>query len=142
MNPSLGLIDLAPVLSMLGSFGSVTGLLSVLRTLFLDGWLCGLDAKQRDYALRIINYALNFLLILGGSLAMHEPFGWRLLLSVAVVTWGASTLSHATFHASVNAKQKAEPLYAEIPADDGASSSSPPEPPTDDPASLALLPTG
>ncbi len=135
MNPELGLIDLAPVLSMLGSFGSVTGALSFLRNLFLDRLLSCLDSIQRDYALRAISYLLNFVLILGGSLLLHEPFGVRLLLSVAVTAWGAATLSHATYHSSVNTKKTSEPLYAEIPADTGDTA---PEPPTDDPASAAL----
>ena len=138
MNPESGLIDLAPVLAMLGSFGGTNGTISLVRVLFLDQLLSSLSSTQRDYVLRIVNYLLNFALILGASLLMKEPMGGKLLLSVAVTAWGAFGLSHATYHLAVNTKRTAEPLYAEIPANDPASASITPPPEDDDPAAAAL----
>ena len=133
MNPHLTIIDLSSVVAMLMSFGGASGILSYLRGLGLDKLLSGLDATQRDYLLRGINFLLNFGLILGLSVSplFGQALDFTLLANVALAAAGASGLGHLTFHMALNAKASAEPAYPEIPDGEGL-------PPTDAPQSAAL----
>jgi len=145
MNPHLTIIDLSSVIAMLMSFGGASGLLSYLRGAGLDTLLSGLDATQRDYLLRGLNFLLNVGLILGLSVSplFAQPLDFNLLVNVLVAAAAASGLGHITFHMAVNAKNanaNAEPSYPEIPADDPTQLPPSPTPPDDAPQSAALTP--
>lgn len=135
-----GLIDLSQVVAGLASFGAVAWCISKLRSFGLDRLLAPLSDAQKTDVLQALNYALNFLLILVASLVLaHHALDLRLIESVAAAAGLAAGASHLTFRANA-ATQKAkvaapEPSYPEIPPSESGEE---PEPPSDDPAAMAL----
>lgn len=99
MNLGTPVLDLSSVLAALSSFGGVSGALTVLRQLFLDKLIGGLDSSQQNIVLRGVNVLLNFAAILGLSVfAFHMPLSGDLLTSTAVVVIGlAAPASHYLF---------------------------------------------
>src|SRR5262245_6848347 len=68
MNLNVPVLDLSGVIAMLAAMGGVMGLLSMLRLLFLDRLLSGLNGAQQNIVLRAVLVALNFGAIVGLAL--------------------------------------------------------------------------
>jgi hypothetical protein len=118
MNLNVPVLDLSGVISMLAAIGSVTGLLAVLRILFLDRLLSGLDSAQQNILLRAVLILLNFGAILGLAVLLGALFDRTLVTSVILATLGASAGSHLVFtgvKATVAAQGIPAPAKVEAP---------------------------
>jgi hypothetical protein len=102
-------VDLSSVVAALMSTGGVSGLLSVVRILFLDRLLSRFDSDSQDILLRAAVIALNFAAVLLLSLAFGMPFGWPLLLSAVVAAGGIATPGSLLIHAGITKVQARKP---------------------------------
>jgi hypothetical protein len=97
MSLNTSVLDLSGVIAMLAAIGGVTGVLAVLRILFLDRLLSGFNAAQQNILLRAILILLNYAAVVGLALLLGATPGRSLFFSAALATLGASAGSHLVF---------------------------------------------
>lgn len=97
MNLNVPVLDLSGVIAMLAAMGGVTGLLAMLRLLFLDRLIQSLDSSQQNIVLRTVLVVLNFGAIIGLAVLMGATFDRSLITSAVLATLGASAGAHLVF---------------------------------------------
>lgn len=145
LNNLPGLVDLTPVFAVFtvlaGSAYSASNILQWLRYLFLDDLIARMHDKQRTELLQTLLVVISFMMLLGLALIMHFSLSPNLLMTVFLGALGSAGGAHFSYqHNQKPAAQRYGVPEAPAPKVEPDPTDVPPTPPpTDEPASAALL---